>query len=133
MRTLLIVDDEQKICRMLAGYFSLRGYDVKTAATGEEALALATTCRPDAVVLDLLMPGMGGMQTLAQMKRRFPTTRVVILSAVDQEEVSKEALARGADAYVSKPLNFAHLGGVVDSLWGNENAPPNPGGASSGT
>lgn len=63
-RRLLIVDDEPKICHVLREYFSRRAYDVRSVCSGEEALALISAFRPDVVLLDLLMPGISGIDTL---------------------------------------------------------------------
>ena len=115
-RTLLIVDDEEKICRVLAEYFALKGYDVSIVHDGEAALARADAARPDVVLLDLLMPGMSGMDVLKMLKQRQPRLPVVIVSASDRQEAEQQVLQLGADAYLSKPVNFAALGDVVEKL-----------------
>ena len=116
-RTLLIVDDEEKICRVLAQYFSLKGYEVATVHGGEEALARVEASLPDAVLLDVFMPGLNGMETLKLLKQRYPHLRVVVVSAADRHEAERQALQLGADAYLCKPVVFGTLGEIVDRFW----------------
>ncbi len=106
---LLIVDDEPKIGRTLSDYFALHGHEVRVVASGEEALALADAYQPDVILLDILMPGLDGITTLKHIKRTWPPVRVIIMSAVDHEEVIRGALRLGADFYVTKPVRLAEL------------------------
>jgi len=115
-RKLLIVDDEEKVCALLAQYFSLKGYAVRTACRGQEALALSTVFHPDVVLLDLLMPGMSGIDTLRNLKQLNPTPKVLMLSVADHEEVVKGALQLGADFYVCKPINLSELEHLVSGF-----------------
>lgn len=116
-RKLLVVDDEQKLCRLLMQYFSLKGYEVRAVGRGEEALALVPVFQPDVVLLDLLMPGLSGIEVLRQLKHTHPTIKVVMLSASDRDEVVQRALKLGADAYVCKPADLAKLEQALESLW----------------
>ncbi|MBI4598427.1 MAG: response regulator [Candidatus Omnitrophica bacterium] len=116
-RRMLIVDDEARICRVLAEYFSLKGYDVTTVNGGEEALARAETSLPDVVLLDLLMPGMSGLEALTILTRRYPTLPVIIVSAADQQDAAQQTLQLGAKAFLSKPVDFAALSRAVDQCW----------------
>ena len=70
-RKLLIIDDERKLCAVLTQYFSLKGYEVRSVCRGEEALALLNAFPPDVVLLDLLMPGMSGIDTLKALTSSF--------------------------------------------------------------
>lgn len=116
-RKLLIVDDEEKICHLLAEYFSLKGYEVRTVLRGEEALALAPAFHPDVVLLDLLLPGMDGVNTLKHLKQLTPAPKVLMLSAADHEDVGKGALALGADFYICKPVNLHDLEHLVSGFY----------------
>jgi DNA-binding response OmpR family regulator len=116
-RKLLIVDDEEKICQLLAQYFSLKGYEVRALQRGEEALVLASVFHPDVVLLDLLMPGMDGVETLKALKRLNPTPQVLMLSVADHEEVVRGALDLGADFYICKPLNLPKLEHLVNGFY----------------
>jgi len=94
---------------MLSDYFLLHGHEVRVVASGEEALALADVYQPDVVLLDILMPGLDGIATLKHIKHTWPPVRVIIMSAVDHEEVIKGALRLGADFYVTKPVRLEEL------------------------
>lgn len=115
-RRLLIVDDEQKICAVLAEHFSLKGYEVRSVCRGEEAVLLAEAFHPHVVLLDLLMPGLSGADTLVQLKQSPAPPKVVIISAADHEDVVQGVLARGADFYVCKPLNLTELDHIVTGV-----------------
>ena len=115
-RKLLIVDDEEKICRMLADYFSLKGYEVRAVQRGEEALALVDVFQPQVVVLDLLMPGLSGIDTLKALKASHQALKIIMLSAANLEEVVQGALKLGADFYVCKPVNLAQLESFVSGF-----------------
>lgn len=116
IRKLLIVDDEEKVCQTLGQYFRLKGYEVLAVHDGPEALALAPAFHPDTVILDLLMPGMSGVETLKSLKELEPAARVIMLSGADHEEVAKGALKLGADFYVCKPANLGELERLVSGI-----------------
>jgi two-component system response regulator (stage 0 sporulation protein F) len=111
------VDDEQKICLLLSEYFSMKGYDVRTVSRGEEALALLEIFQPTVVLLDILMPGMGGIETLKQIKQRAPALKVIMLSAADLEDVVQGALQLGADSYMCKPADLTQLERLINGFW----------------
>ena len=108
-RKLLVVDDEDKIRDVLAQYFSLKGYDVRAASRGQEALALTTAFHPDVVLLDLLLPGLSGVDTLRALKQLNPPPKVLMISVADHDEVVQGTLGFGADFYVCKPINLVQL------------------------
>jgi DNA-binding NarL/FixJ family response regulator len=82
---------------------------VGEATSGERVLPVVTRTNPDLVVLDLRMPGMDGLACLEQIKKRFPKTKVVILSASTDERVIESVLSRGASAYIVKSVNPVDL------------------------
>ena len=116
-RRLLVIDDEQKICGVLVHYFSLKGYDVRSVNNGEEALALTGVFRPDVVLLDLLMPGMSGIDLLKRLKQFQPPPTIIMLSAADLSDVAQGALQLGADAYVCKPPDLPELERLIQGIW----------------
>jgi two-component system, OmpR family, KDP operon response regulator KdpE len=107
-RRILVVDDEPQILRALKTNLSAAGYEVETAATGEEALALAATRPPDAVILDLVLPDMSGTNVTREL-RTWTSLPIVVLSAVGDEREKVEALDAGADDYVTKPFGMEEL------------------------
>lgn len=115
-RRVLIVDDEPKISNTLAQHFTFTGYEVRNVLCGEEALALLDVYHPDVVLLDILMPGMGGIETLKHLQQLNPRPKVIMLSAADHEEVVQGALKLGADFYMMKPVNLADLSRVVSGF-----------------
>ncbi len=105
---ILCVDDEPQILRALAANLRARGYEVDLAASGEEALHMAIAHHPDAVVLDLGLPGMSGIEVIEGL-RGWSQVPIVVLSARDAESDKIEALDAGADDYVSKPFAMGEL------------------------
>lgn len=108
MTRVLVVDDEPQIVRALATNLKVRGYDVETAATGEDAVSLAATVRPDLVILDLGLPGISGIEVIEAI-RGWSDMPIVVLSARDSERDKVAALDAGADDYVSKPFGIEEL------------------------
>lgn len=104
----LVVDDEQPILRALATNLRARGYTVDLAPTGETALQLAAQHRPDAVILDLGLPGMTGLDVIHGL-RGWTQTPIIILSARGAEHDKVVALDAGADDYVTKPFGMDEL------------------------
>lgn len=115
-RRILIVDDEAKICHFLAEHFRFNGYEVREVQQGEEALAISQVFQPHVVLLDLLMPGMNGIETLNELKRLPHPPKVLMVSAADHEDVVKGALELGVDFYVCKPVNLSELDHLVDGF-----------------
>jgi len=104
----LVVDDEPQILHALETTLRGAGYEVTTAGTGEQALILAATRPPDAVVLDLVLPGKSGVEVAREL-RTWTTTPILILSAVGDEADKVDALDAGADDYVTKPFGIDEL------------------------
>jgi two-component system KDP operon response regulator KdpE len=104
----LVVDDEGPIRRALGVNLRARGYDVDLADTGEAALELAARHHPDAVVLDLGLPGIDGVEVIEGL-RGWSAVPVIVLSARDAEAAKVAALDAGADDYVTKPFGMDEL------------------------
>jgi two-component system KDP operon response regulator KdpE len=105
----LVVDDEPSIRRGLRTTLNALGFDICEAARGEEALSLVRTSRFDAVLLDVNMPGMGGVEACRRMRQSSPRLPILIISVVDCEDGKVEALDAGADDYVTKPFSMKEL------------------------
>jgi two-component system KDP operon response regulator KdpE len=108
MTKILIIDDELQIRRALDINLRIRGYDVLLADTGEEGLKVAASGRPDAVVLDLGLPGSGGLDVVRGI-RGWSQVPIVILSVRESETEKVAALDAGADDYVTKPFGMDEL------------------------
>jgi CheY-like chemotaxis protein len=104
-KTVMIVDDEPAMCAILKRIISGEGYRTISARDGEEALTLYARHRPDVVLLDLMMPGISGLEVCRKMKQSSPSTRVIYLSAkVSSAPPWEENDAFGkADDFLSKP------------------------------
>jgi two-component system KDP operon response regulator KdpE len=108
MSRVLVVDDEPQILRALAANLRARGYEVDLAGTGEAALTLAQRQRPDAVILDLGLPGMDGLEVIRGL-RGWTDVPIVVLSVREREAEKVAALDAGADDYVTKPFGMGEL------------------------
>lgn len=112
---LLLAEDDAETRRWVASDLAAQGYRVTAAATGREALRAFDAHRPDAVLLDLGLPDMDGLEVVSRL-RRAATTPILILSARDQERDKVEALERGADDYVTKPFGIGELHARIRAL-----------------
>jgi two-component system response regulator MprA len=106
---ILVVDDEPQLRRALERALKLEGYEVATAADGDEALAAAGETRPDAIVLDVLMPKRDGLEVCRELRARQDQTPVLMLTARDAVADRVDGLDAGADDYVVKPFALEEL------------------------
>src|ERR1017187_9960942 len=102
----LVVDDEPSIRRALRTPLSEMGFVTTEASRGEEALHLVQSQTFDVVLLDVNMPGMGGMKALVKLRSVAPRLPILMLTVVDGEEEKVEALESGADDYITKPFSI---------------------------
>jgi response regulator RpfG family c-di-GMP phosphodiesterase len=109
----LAVDDERAACKLLAIMLRPPGFFCTTAATGEAALAALQRERFDAVISDLQMPGISGLELLAHVRRSYPHIAFLVTTGVDDVDVGVQAMRSGADDYLVKPL---HENAVLASL-----------------
>jgi len=105
---ILVVDDEPQIRRILRTTLTAANYEVDDAKTGEEALTKLREYRPDLVLLDINMPGMGGLETCKAI-RADPNIAIVMLTVHNTEAAKVEALDAGADDFVTKPFSTPEL------------------------
>jgi DNA-binding response OmpR family regulator len=110
--TILVADDEPMIRRILEAFFQKRGLKVLTAASGEEVLQRLTE-KPIAVLLDINMPGLSGVETLKRVHALQPQLPVIMVTANEDEETIREALEAGAYDYVVKPFSLEYLETVL--------------------
>jgi two-component system KDP operon response regulator KdpE len=106
---ILIVDDESSIRRALHNTLHSMGFSVDEASTGEEALQLVPEGEYDVVLLDINMPGIGGVRACREMRRSLPRLGILMLTVRDSEEDKVAALDAGADDYITKPFNIREL------------------------
>jgi len=113
----LLVDDEQEYVENLSERMALDGIDSKVAFTAEEGLVALENDPPDVLVLDLRMPGMGGMELLDRVRKDHPGTQVIILTGQGGKAAELEAQDRGAFAYLEKPVDYGGLKAVINRAW----------------
>ncbi|MFE2476075.1 response regulator [Streptomyces sp. NPDC059389] len=106
---ILVVDDEPDVTDVLAGVMTGEGWQVRTAADGATALATARTFRPDAVVLDRMLPDLEGLQVLRSLRRQEPRVCILFLTARDALEDRIAGITAGGDDYVTKPFSLEEV------------------------
>lgn len=109
MARVLIVDDEKRLLRTIRDGLTEEGYETVTSRNGEAALLVAQTQPVDLVILDLMLPGMHGLDVLQRLRSQGFTRPVLILTACDQVRTRVCGLDNGADDYVVKPFSYAEL------------------------
>src|ERR1041385_5977339 len=107
-RNILVVDDERQITRVLKTALSSRGYAIRTATDGDEALHIMQEWSPDIVITDLRMPNMDGLE-LCKTIRAKSHVPIIVLSVKGEDQIKVEALDAGADDYVMKPFSVDEL------------------------
>ena len=110
----LVVDDELEFRKVLAEHLEDRGFDVMEAQDGEEALLRVPDFHPHIVLMDVMMTGMGGVEALRRIKTTAPETCVIMVTAVEDIDSARGALALGASDYVTKPFSFQYLDSVLE-------------------
>lgn len=107
----LAVDDENDILLIVKTALESEGFEVQTASSGEDALAAVDTFKPDCVLLDLMMPGLDGMATLEQFRKKKNTERapVIMLTGVSDRRKIVESLNKGVTYYIVKPFECDEL------------------------
>ncbi len=105
----LIVDDEPDISDFLSSFFQLKGYEAEIANNGMEALEKVKTFHPHVILLDVRMPGMDGIETLRQIRETDEKVGVIMVTAVHEVTIGREALKLGAADFVTKPIDLEYL------------------------
>jgi DNA-binding response OmpR family regulator len=113
MVKILVVDDEMEACNALKEFLEVKGYEVYTAQDGKTALDQVQELRPQLVLLDMIMPGMHGIEVLQEVKKIDPEIGVIMVTVVTDEAQAKKALQLGAYDYITKPVDLNYLDTVV--------------------
>lgn len=116
MQRLLVIDDDSSVTSLLKRGLAYEGYAVDTAASGEAGLAIARDRPPDMVILDIMMPGLDGLEVLRRLRAADPRLPVLLLTAKDSPADQVQGLEHGADDYVIKPFSFEVLLARVHAL-----------------
>lgn len=121
---LLLADDDQTYCAVLGRALARRGFAVRVAHDGDQALALARARQPDCAVLDLRMPGLGGIQLVAALRARSAATRIVVLTGYASIATAVEAIKLGATHYLAKPADADQVVAALGGQAGISAQPP---------
>jgi len=113
MIKLLAVDDEKGVKDSLKDFFEERGFYIRTAKGGEEALEIIKKDKPSIVFLDIKMRGMDGLTTLEHIKKIDKNIKVIMITVIDNQDIIDKAMKLGADEYITKPFRIAYLEEVV--------------------
>ncbi len=114
-QTILVVDDEKHIVQLVKLYLTNEGYQVEVAHNGQEALDKVRLLRPDLIVLDLMLPEVGGLEVCRQLRQESDVP-IIMLTARDEAEDRVAGLELGADDYVTKPFNPRELAARVKAV-----------------
>ena len=118
MNRILVVDDEKDILELVKIILVGNGFEVITAGSGEEGLRLAVSGNPDLIILDVVMPGLSGLEVcrLLKGKKSMAGTSILMMSVLNREIDRKNVSEAGADDYIIKPFRAAQLLSTVDRL-----------------
>lgn len=105
----MLVDDESDFVDTLAERLRMRGFRARAVTDGHEALALAEQDPPHLMIVDVMMPGLGGLEVLKRVKKTLPDTRVILLTGVGSTKEGIEGMRLGAFDYLMKPVNIQVL------------------------
>ena len=113
----LIVDDNAGTRSMIKIILERSGHKVVgEAGDGDAAIRAFSELRPEVVLLDIIMPGKSGVEVLAEIRKIDPAAKVVLVTAVEQDEVNKELFAKGAAAIIYKPFSYGDFDKVLNRL-----------------
>ncbi len=114
----LVVDDDPGMLELMEVYISRQGFQVIGVPSGEDALGTLDDTQPDLVILDLVLPGMGGLDVLRQLKQALPRVPVVMVSGHGQARNIVESMRRGASDFLRKPFELEELDRVLQNVLG---------------
>lgn len=106
---LLLVDDEESLLLLIRDELENSGYDVDTAESGEKALEILSKKKFAIVVLDIMMPGIDGLEVLKNIRQQGLKSKVVLLTGVNELKIARDSLALGANDFLMKPYDFNTL------------------------
>src|SRR6266511_5724861 len=123
MARVLIIDDDVMLRQALTKHLERAGHDVRQAADGDAGIRAYERHAADVVIVDIFMPGQGGLQTIGRLRREWPAVKILAMSGVKSAgaiDVGGHAVALGADRFVPKPFEAATLVELVRMLLGDK-------------
>jgi DNA-binding response OmpR family regulator len=115
-KKVLVVDDEFEIRDLLSRFLTEEGYEIILASNGEEALELVERENPQVILLDIMMPGIHGVETCKRLKEKEKTRFIPVIMATALGDTYSEAIGAGAEDFVTKPFNLTELSHRVKSI-----------------
>jgi DNA-binding NtrC family response regulator len=115
--TILVVDDEEVLRKVIHKILTKEGYDVHLASSGTEALEILSKKEIDLVITDVKMPEMDGFDLLEQMKKNYPKLGIIVMTAFGDAYTVRDALMLGADEYITKPFKSYEIVMVVERAY----------------
>jgi DNA-binding NtrC family response regulator len=115
-RKVLIVDDDRDIVTIVSTILSGRGWDIKAAYNGREALEAVTSSKPDIILLDIMMPEMNGIEVLKRIKKIDIDARIIMITAFGDVESYLDSMELGAYEYINKPFETDELLEMIDRV-----------------
>jgi len=116
VKSVLVVDDEENFVDLLDWFLTKRGYEVRTALNGEDALKLVEKAASDLALIDIRMGSLDGLSLLGEMKQRLPEIRVIMMTAYPTTDTRRQAFSKGASAFFTKPVDLQELLTAIDGL-----------------
>lgn len=118
LKKVLIVDDEDDVRLFLRDFLCDREFDVETASNGEEALDKFPQFKPDIILLDIMMPGLDGLQCLEHIRKKDTKVVVIMITALKDEARMSQAKKLGAHDYIVKPFSLNYLEAEIEKILG---------------
>ena len=113
---MLVADDNKEICEGLKKFLERKGYEVKTANNGSDAVAVVKADKPHAILLDIRMPGMDGIEALEKILEIDKGAGVIMITGLEKDELVGKCMRMGACGYIKKPLDLAVLESNLTTL-----------------
>ena len=126
MKMILLCEDEPDIQRTLKNILKKRGYEVRTAKDGEEAINIAKKINPDAILLDIRMPKVDGLEVAREVRKCNTQTKIIFITAFQSPELSKEAAKYNISDYLVKPASPGKILKAVEDALRARVVPANP-------
>lgn len=126
MARILIIDDDVTLRQALTKHLERGGHEVRQAAGGDAGVRAFERHAADVAIVDIFMPGQGGLQTIGRLRREWPAVKIIAMSGTKKAgalDVVGHAMAVGADQFIAKPFEAAELAALVDTLVNRKSAP----------
>ena len=113
MIKVLVLDDEKGLCEDIKEFFVYRGYKVFAATSGEQAVSIINKEKLDILVLDIKMEGIDGLKVLKTAKEKDPKVKAIMVTALRDDDMKRQALSLGASEYVTKPFSYEKIETII--------------------